>query len=53
MELVLKTRLFEMCIRTNKMYSPAHDDVLPPMFNVQFGHRVWRMGKGWLNLKNV
>ena len=47
MEFTFRSGIFDLCIRTVKMYSVAAETFLPPAINMRFGRKyTWSTGRG-------
>lgn len=52
MEFVIRTKKFDMCIRTSSFYSIVYDKFLPCGINIRVNSWVWSTGKGLRKLAN-
>jgi len=48
MEITFRSSVFDLCVRTTRMYSLTAEKFLPPAVNMRFGRAfTWSTGRGF------
>ena len=50
MEFTFRSKWFDMCVRTKRMYVVSAHNFCGPMLALRVGDRVWSTGKGFRKL---